>query len=277
MLCISKNENFAEVHTLNGKDKEKIEKNHNGENQSDGAETHGGDENGTDESFEEKKEKAREVKLSNISESGSVITKNDGASIHTLVIAGQIEGHYALSGNTKSTKYEHVIPQLVDVEESDDTDGLLIILNTVGGDVEAGLAIAEMISGMSKPTVSLVLGGGHSIGVPLAVCTDKSFIVPSATMTIHPVRTNGLVIGVPQSFTYFFRMQDRICDFIVKHSRLDREKLNELMMETDELASDVGSVVDGIEAVNIGLIDEVGSLSDALGFLKGEIAKRKGK
>lgn len=277
MLCISKNENFAEVHTLNGKDKEKIEKNHNGENQSDGAETHGGDENGTDESFEEKKEKAREVKLSNISESGSVITKNDGASIHTLVIAGQIEGHYALSGNTKSTKYEHVIPQLVDVEESDDTDGLLIILNTVGGDVEAGLAIAEMISGMSKPTVSLVLGGGHSIGVPLAVCTDKSFIVPSATMTIHPVRTNGLVIGVPQSFTYFFRMQDRICDFIVKHSRLDREKLNELMMETDELASDVGSVVDGIEAVNIGLIDEVGSLSDALGFLKGEIAKRKSK
>lgn len=277
MLCISKNENLAEVHTLNGKDKEKIEKNHNGENQSDGAETHGGDENGTDESFEEKKEKAREVKLSNISESGSVITKNDGASIHTLVIAGQIEGHYALSGNTKSTKYEHVIPQLVDVEESDDTDGLLIILNTVGGDVEAGLAIAEMISGMSKPTVSLVLGGGHSIGVPLAVCTDKSFIVPSATMTIHPVRTNGLVIGVPQSFTYFFRMQDRICDFIVKHSRLDREKLNELMMETDELASDVGSVVDGIEAVNIGLIDEVGSLSDALGFLKGEIAKRKSK
>lgn len=265
------------MHTLNGKDKEKIEKNHNGENQSDGAETHGGDENGTDESFEEKKEKAREVKLSNISESGSVITKKDGASIHTLVIAGQIEGHYALSGNTKSTKYEHVIPQLVDVEESDDTDGLLIILNTVGGDVEAGLAIAEMISGMSKPTVSLVLGGGHSIGVPLAVCTDKSFIVPSATMTIHPVRTNGLVIGVPQSFTYFFRMQDRICDFIVKHSRLDREKLNELMMETDELASDVGSVVDGIEAVNIGLIDEVGSLSDALGFLKGEIAKRKSK
>ena len=277
MLCISKNENFAEVHTLNGKDKEKIEKNHNGKNQSDGAEKHGGDESGTDESFEEKKEKAREVKLSNISESGSVITKKDGASIHTLVIAGQIEGHYALSGNTKSTKYEHVIPQLVDVEESDDTDGLLIILNTVGGDVEAGLAIAEMISGMSKPTVSLVLGGGHSIGVPLAVCTDKSFIVPSATMTIHPVRTNGLVIGVPQSFTYFFRMQDRICDFIVKHSRLDREKLNELMMETDELASDVGSVVDGIEAVNIGLIDEVGSLSDALGFLKGEIAKRKSK
>ena len=265
------------MHTLNGKDNQNIEKIQNEEKQSDGADKHGGDENGTDESFEEKKEKAREVKLSNISESGAVITKKDGAAIHTLVIAGQIEGHYALSGNTKSTKYEHVIPQLVDVEESDDTDGLLIILNTVGGDVEAGLAIAEMISGMSKPTVSLVLGGGHSIGVPLAVCTDKSFIVPSATMTIHPVRTNGLVIGVPQSFTYFFRMQDRICDFIVKHSRLDREKLNELMMETDELASDVGSVVDGIEAVNIGLIDEVGSLSDALEFLKGEIAKRKSK
>ncbi len=223
---------------------------------------------------EEKREKVREVRISNINESGSVVTSKDGASIHSLMIAGQIEGHYALGGNTKSTRYEHVIPQLVGVEESDDVDGLLVILNTVGGDVEAGLAIAEMISGMSKPTVSLVLGGGHSIGVPLAVSTDKSFIVPSATMTIHPVRTNGLVIGVPQSFTYLLRMQDRISDFVVKHSKVDKQTLSRLMMETDELASDVGSVIDGLEAVKYGLIDEVGSLKDALFALRNMIGEK---
>ena len=217
---------------------------------------------------DDRQEKKQEIRISNINESGSIITKSRGASIHSLVIAGQIEGHYALSGQTKSTKYEHVLPQLVGVEESADIDGLLVILNTVGGDVEAGLAIAEMIAGMTKPTVSLVLGGGHSIGVPLAVSTRRSFIVPSATMTIHPVRTNGLVIGVPQTFTYFLRMQDRITDFIVKHSRVSKEKLGSLMLETDELASDVGSVIDGIEAVDIGLIDEVGSLSDALSCLR---------
>ena len=225
--------------------------------------------------FEEKKEKAREVRISNINESGSIVTQKDGAAIHSLMIAGQIEGHYVLGGNTKSTRYEHVIPQLVGVEESSDIDGLLVILNTVGGDVEAGLAIAEMISGMSKPTVSLVLGGGHSIGVPLAVCTDRSFIVPSATMTIHPVRMNGLVIGVPQTFTYFFRMQDRISDFIVNHSGIKKETLSKLMMETDELASDVGSVIDGLEAVKIGLIDEVGSLKDAISALRKMIDERK--
>src|SRR5699024_5530514 len=155
-------------------------------------------------------------------------------------IVGQIEGHQVLEPTAKTTKYEHVLPLLAAVEESDQVDGLLILINTVGGDVEAGLAIAELISGMTKPTVSLVLGGGHSIGVPLAVCAKKSFIVPSATMTIHPVRLNGLVIGVPQTFTYFMRMQERILDFIVKNSKVSRQVLKELMLETDELAADIG-------------------------------------
>ncbi len=206
-------------------------------------------------------------KLDNIRESGAIRTTNKSHSIHTLVIAGQVEGHYELPSQTKSTKYEHVIPQLVEVEESGDIDGLLMILNTVGGDVEAGLAIAELVSGMTKPTVSLVIGGGHSIGVPLAVCTKKSFIAPSATMTIHPVRTNGLVIGVPQSFTSFLKMQERITDFVVKNSKVKKEQLNKLMLETDELAADVGTVIDGIHAVKIGLIDEVGGLGNALDAL----------
>ena len=214
-------------------------------------------------------------KIENIKQVGAVRTKNENSGIHTLVIAGQVEGHYELPGGTKSTKYEHVIPQLVEVEESEDIDGLLMILNTVGGDVEAGLAIAELVSGMTKPTVSLVIGGGHSIGVPLAVCTDKSFIVPSATMTIHPVRTNGLVIGVPQSFANFLKMQTRITDFVVRHSDVSKEKLDSLMMETDELAADIGSVIDGICAVEIGLIDEVGGLGDALLSLHGMIEKRR--
>ena len=161
-----------------------------------------------------------------------------------------------------------MIPQLVGVEESADIDGLLVLINTVGGDVEAGLAIAELISGMKKPTVSLVLGGGHSIGVPLAVCAKKSFIVPSATMTIHPVRMNGLVIGVPQTFTYFMRMQERIIDFIVKNSHVSEQVLRSLMLETDELAADIGTVIDGLRAVDIGLIDAVGSLSEAMDALK---------
>lgn len=199
---------------------------------------------------------------------GSVTTDNGNTRIHTLVIAGQIEGHYELPSATKSTKYEHVIPLLVEVEESKEIDGLLIVLNTVGGDVEAGLALAELISGMTKPTVSLVLGGGHSIGVPLAVSAKKSFIVPSATMTIHPVRTSGTVIGVPQAFTYLKKMQERITDFIVKNSSISRGTLSKLMLETDELAADIGTVIDGISAVNHGLIDKVGSLGDALGELK---------
>ncbi|MBQ7399961.1 MAG: ATP-dependent Clp protease proteolytic subunit [Clostridia bacterium] len=213
--------------------------------------------------------------LENIRESGAIRIVTKSSRIHTLVIAGQIEGHYELPSQTKSTKYEHVIPQLVEVEESDEVDGLLMILNTVGGDVEAGLAISELVSGMTKPTVSLVIGGGHSIGVPLAVCAKKSFIAPSATMTIHPVRTNGLVIGVPQSFTYFLKMQERICDFVVKNSGVSKELLNKLMLETDELAADIGTVVDGIHAVEIGLIDEVGGLGNALRALHGMIKQKK--
>lgn len=219
--------------------------------------------------------KRQEIQFANITDSGSITTKQDDITIHSLVIAGQIEGHYLLPSGTKSTKYEHVIPQLVGVEESSDIDGLLVLINTVGGDVEAGLAIAELISGMKKPTVSLVLGGGHSIGVPLAVCAKKSFIVPSATMTIHPVRLNGLVIGVPQTFTYFMRMQERIVDFIVKNSKVEKNVIKELMMETDELAADIGTVIDGIKAVDIGLIDSVGGLKDAMGALKEMIKQDK--
>lgn len=219
--------------------------------------------------------KRQEIQFSNITDSGSITTKQDDITIHSLVIAGQIEGHYLLPSQNKSTKYEHVIPQLVGVEESSDIDGLLILINTVGGDVEAGLAIAELISGMTKPTVSLVIGGGHSIGVPLAVCAKKSFIVPSATMTIHPVRLNGLVIGVPQTFTYFMRMQDRILDFVAKNSKADKTIIKELMMETDELAADIGTVIDGIKAVEIGLIDSVGGLSDAIKALKDMIRANK--
>lgn len=213
--------------------------------------------------------------MENIRESGAIRTVSENLRIHTLVIAGQIEGHYELPSQTKSTKYEHVIPQLVEVEESEDIDGLLMILNTVGGDVEAGLAIAELVSGMTKPTVSLVIGGGHSIGVPLAVCAKKSFIAPSATMTIHPVRTNGLVIGVPQSFANFLKMQQRITDFVVKNSSVPKEQLNRLMLETDELAADIGTVIDGIHAVKIGLIDEVGGLGDALAALHSMISQNK--
>lgn len=222
-------------------------------------------------------EKAENAKLQNIAISGSVKTKKDNIVLQTLTIAGQVEGHYALSAQTKSTKYEHVLPQLVSVEEDDETDGLLILLNTVGGDVEAGLAIAELISGMTKPTVSLVLGGGHSIGVPLAVAAKKSFIAPSATMTIHPVRMNGLVIGVPQAFTYFTRMQDRIVDFIVRHSNVKEETLTGLMLKTDELVADIGTVIDGREAVELGLIDKVGTLSDALAALKDAVRNKRDK
>lgn len=237
-----------------------------------------GDESSDDSGDEELRQaRKQEIQISNISESGSITTKHDDVTIHSLVIAGQIEGHYLLPNQTKSTKYEHVIPQLVGVEESSEIDGLLVLINTVGGDVEAGLAIAELISGMTKPTVSLVLGGGHSIGVPLAVCTKKSFIVPSATMTIHPVRLNGLVIGVPQTFTYFMRMQERILDFTVNHSHVSKEVMKELMLETDELAADIGTVIDGLRAVDIGLIDAVGGLSDAMGALKAMVQKNKKK
>ena len=197
-----------------------------------------------------------------------VVVSSDGR-IHTLCIIGQIEGHFVLSDNQKATKYEHVIPLLVSLEESEEVEGVLIILHTMGGDVEAGLAMAEMIASMSKPTVSLVLGGGHSIGVPLAVAARRSFIVPSATMTIHPVRISGTVLGVPQTFRYFTDMQQRIVRFVVEHSHITEQKLTELLLRPDELATDVGSIVEGREAVNIGLIDEVGGLSAALAALRG--------
>ncbi len=197
-------------------------------------------------------------------ETGSVTTYNGRHVIYCLTIIGQIEGHYALSPENKTTKYEHVIPQLVAIEESPDIEGLLILLNTVGGDIEAGLAIAELIAGMKKPTVSLVLGGGHSIGVPLAVAAKKSFIAPSATMMVHPVRMNGMVLGVPQAFSYFRKMQERITRFVTDNSGISFKRFDELCMETDELATDVGSVLEGEQAVEEGLIDSLGSLSDAI-------------
>ncbi len=221
-------------------------------------------------------EEKQKIQIENIKETGTIRTKSSEITIQTLIIAGQIEGHYALSSQTKSTKYEHILPQLVEVEENDEINGLLILLNTMGGDVEAGLAIAEMISGMSKPTVSLVLGGSHSIGVPLAVSAKKSFIVPSATMTIHPVRMNGLVIGVPQAFTYFSKMQKRITDFITRNSHVQEETLKKLMLETDELVADIGTVIDGAEAVRIGLIDRIGTISDAVSELKKDVDKKSG-
>lgn len=187
--------------------------------------------------------------------------------IHCLTVIGQIEGHYVLAEQNKTTKYEHIIPALVAIEQDRSVEGLIIILNTVGGDVEAGLAIAELISGMKTPTVSLVVGGGHSIGVPLAVSAKKSFIVPSASMTIHPVRMNGTVLGVPQTLSYFDKMQDRIVSFVTKNSSVSEEKFRELMMNTEELVLDVGSVVEGEKAVELGLIDSLGSLGDAMDCL----------
>ena len=203
---------------------------------------------------------------------GQVVTGKEGA-IQTLVIAGQIAGHATLPQGLKATRYEHILPSLVMAEESEEIGGVLLLINTMGGDVEAGLAIAEMIASMTKPTVSLVLGGGHSIGVPLAVAAGRSFIVPSATMTIHPVRISGTVIGAPQTFRYFEEMQRRITRFVSSHSHVSEDKLRELMMRPDELTTDVGSIVDGEEAVRIGLIDEVGGLDAALSALKGMIGK----
>ncbi|HNX99344.1 MAG TPA: ATP-dependent Clp protease proteolytic subunit [Oscillospiraceae bacterium] len=206
-------------------------------------------------------------KINEIKEFGS----SSAAAIHCLTIVGQIEGHQVLPEETKTTKYEHVMPLLAAVEESPEIKGLLILLNTVGGDVEAGLGIAELIAGMKKPTVSLVLGGGHSIGVPLAVAAKRALIAPSAAMTIHPVRLNGVVIGVPQTYNYFARIQERIVSFVTAHSGISRETYLKLMTNTDELANDVGSVIYGEEAVNCGLIDSIGTLSDALDWLHGQI------
>lgn len=199
---------------------------------------------------------------------GALTAEEDGFRLHVITIVGQVEGHYFLPDNQKVTKYEHMLPALAEVEERADIDGLLLLLNTVGGDVEAGLAIAEMIAGMTKPTVSLVLGGGHSIGIPLAVAAKRSFIVPSATMTLHPVRINGLVIGVPQSFDHMRRMQDRILGFVCRNASVSEETLRSLMTRTDEMAADIGTILEGEEAVRIGLIDELGTLHDAIGALK---------
>lgn len=206
---------------------------------------------------------------------GSSLIQSKKGNVHVLTIVGQIEGHQLLPSTSKSTKYEHVMPLLAMVEESDEVDGLLILLNTVGGDIEAGLGIAELIASMSKPTVSLVLGGGHSIGVPLAVSAKRSYIAPSAAMTIHPVRMNGLVIGVPQTFYYFERIQERIIQFVTANSKVKRETFTDLMLQTGELAADVGSVIYGEEAVKLGIIDRIGGLSDALECLHGMIRQRK--
>jgi len=206
---------------------------------------------------------------------GSTTIKTERGTVHTLTIVGQIEGHQLLPSTAKTTKYEHVMPLLAAIEESSEVDGVLILLNTVGGDIEAGLGIAELIASMRKPTVSLVLGGRHSIGVPLAVSAKTSFIAPSAAMTIHPVRLNGLVIGVPQTFYYFERIQDRIIQFVTKNSHVDRETFTRMMLQTGELAADVGSVIYGEEAVKIGLIDRIGGLSDALDCLHGMMEEER--
>ncbi len=221
---------------------------------------------------EQKKEEREQVV-----ELGSDITKSSKGNIYTLTIIGQVEGHQVLPETAKTTKYEHVLPLLAGIEESDEIDGLLLLLNTVGGDIEAGLAIAEMIAGMKKPTVSLVLGGGHSIGIPLAVCTKKSFITPTASMTVHPVRMTGLVVGAPQTFRYFQRIQEQIADFVTANSGITKEQFEAYMMATGEMATDVGTILYGKEAVSSGLIDKLGGLNDALNCLHKMIEKQKTK
>ena len=228
--------------------------------------------------MDEMKEKDELSKEQNqILEFGSQLSKNSKSNIYTLTIIGQVEGHQVLPDNVKTTKYEHVLPLLAGIEESEEIDGLLLLLNTVGGDIEAGLAIAEMIAGMKKPSVSLVLGGGHSIGIPLAVCTNKSFITPTASMTVHPVRMTGLVVGAPQTFRYFHRIQDQIADFVTTNSNITRKQFEGYMMATGEMATDVGTILYGKEAVSSGLIDELGGLSDALEVLHELINSTKEK
>jgi ATP-dependent protease ClpP protease subunit len=212
-----------------------------------------------------------------IIELGSDVTKGSKGNIYTLTIIGQIEGHQVLPDTAKTTKYEHVLPLLAGIEESDEIEGLLLLLNTVGGDIEAGLAIAEMIAGMKKPTVSLVLGGGHSIGIPLAVCTKKSFITPTASMTVHPVRMTGLVVGAPQTFRYFQRIQEQIAHFVTENSGISKEQFERYMMATGEMATDVGTILYGKQAVASGLIDKLGGLNDALTALRRMIDKKRSR
>lgn len=210
-----------------------------------------------------------------IEDLGAGMMKTGRGTVYILTVIGQIEGHQVQPETVKTTKYEHVLPLLATIEESEEIDGLLLLLNTVGGDIEAGLAIAEMIAGMKKPTVSLVLGGGHSIGIPLAVCTKKSFITPTASMTVHPVRMTGLVVGAPQTFRYFQRIQEQIADFVTANSRISREDFEHYMMATGEIATDVGTILYGKEAVASGLIDKLGGLNDALSTLHRMIDKQK--
>lgn len=217
----------------------------------------------------------RDTPQQQIVELGSSVVKNSYGTIHCLTIIGQIEGHTLASNNTKTTKYEHVLPLLAAIEESEEVDGLLLLLNTMGGDIEAGLGIAEMIAGMTKPTVTLVLGGGHSIGIPLAVSAKATFIAPSASMTIHPVRMSGTMIAAPQTYGYFDRIQERIIRFVAANSHIGAEKFKELMLKSGDMANDVGSIVYGEEAVALGLIDRVGTLSEALKCLYGMIGERK--
>lgn len=212
--------------------------------------------------------------LKNVEDRGITPVESGSETFYCLSIVGQIEGHYTLDSNQKTTKYDHVIPLLVALEESPKVDGIIILINTLGGDVEAGLAIAEVISGLTKPTASIVLGGGHSIGVPLAVSAKRSFIVPSATMTIHPVRTTGLILGVPQAFDYLEKMQDRIIGFITRHSNIEEECFRKMMNRTDVLVNDIGSILNGYEACECGLIDEIGSIKNALSYLKSQVAKK---
>jgi ATP-dependent protease ClpP protease subunit len=223
--------------------------------------------------MQEQNHEVQDTSSQRIREMGSDITKSDKGNIYTLTIIGQVEGHQVLPETAKTTKYEHVLPLLAGIEESDEIDGLLLLLNTVGGDIEAGLAIAEMIAGMKKPTVSLVLGGGHSIGIPLAVCTKKSFITPTASMTVHPVRMTGLVVGAPQTFRYFQRIQEQIADFVTANSGISKEQFEHYMMATGEMATDVGTILYGKEAVASGLIDKLGGLNDALNALHKMINK----
>ena len=217
---------------------------------------------------------SKNQQLDRIQELGSDITKSNKGNIYTLTIIGQVEGHQVAPDTVKTTKYEHVLPLLAGIEESEEIDGLLLLLNTVGGDIEAGLAIAEMIAGMKKPTVSLVLGGGHSIGIPLAVCTKKSFITPTASMTVHPVRMTGLVVGAPQTYRDFQRIQEQIADFVTANSKISRTDFEHYMMATGEIATDVGTILYGKEAVASGLIDKLGGLSDALAALHRMIKKQ---
>lgn len=214
--------------------------------------------------------------LQQIIDLGAATTKTAEGTIYTLTIIGQIEGHQVLPETVKTTKYEHVLPLLASIEESQDIDGLLLLLNTVGGDIEAGLAIAELIAGMKKPTVSLVLGGGHSIGVPLAVCGKETFIAPTASMTVHPVRMSGTVIAAPETYRYFERLQERIIQFVAANSRVTAERFRELMLSSGDMANDVGTVLYGEQAVAEGIIDRIGTLGDALEALYGQIARRRG-